>query len=107
MRKSKLYIFSNGRVAAIDKRDGSIIWETNFKEYGLSAIGYAIGQIVEDGDKLYLAVYGHLLCLSAADGSLIWKNELKGWGYNFVSIASKPNDEQAAYAAQQAGDGLV
>jgi outer membrane protein assembly factor BamB len=28
-----MYIFSNGRVAAINKKDGSIIWEIKLKQY--------------------------------------------------------------------------
>ena len=95
-----LYILSNGRVAAISKKDGNIVWEVKLKEYVKSSMLASIGQITSEGDKLYVGVAGILLCLNAKDGSLVWKNELKGWGYNFVSMANTGND--AAGAAQQA-----
>ncbi|HMR82894.1 MAG TPA: PQQ-binding-like beta-propeller repeat protein [Niabella sp.] len=86
---NKLFILSNGRVAAIDKKSGDIVWEVKLREYVKGAsLSYVVGQIVLEGDKLVVAVSGILLCLSAKDGSLIWKNELKGWGYAFVSIAN-------------------
>lgn len=95
-----LYILSTGRVAAINKKDGNIVWEVKLKEYVKSSMLGSIGQISAEGDKLYVGVAGILLCLNAKDGSLVWKNELKGWGYNFVSLANANND--AAGAAQQA-----
>lgn len=97
--KNTLYILSNGRVAAIDKKDGHIIWEVKLKEYGGSGVSYAIGQISIEDDKIFVGVSGILLCLNAKDGSLRWKNELKGWGYSFISMANVNNDSNAASVA--------
>jgi outer membrane protein assembly factor BamB len=83
-----LYILSNGKVAAINKKDGEIIWEVKLNSYGMNNTAYSIGQIIMEDNKLYIGCAGVLLCLEAKDGSLVWKNELKGWGYNFVSIAN-------------------
>ncbi len=104
---NKLFILSNGRVAAIDKKSGDIAWEVKLREYVKGAsLSYAVGQIVLECDKLFVAVSGILLCLSAKDGSLIWKNELKGWGYAFISIANTnagdAAQEQANAAAMMA-----
>ncbi|RYD73635.1 MAG: hypothetical protein EOP53_19755 [Sphingobacteriales bacterium] len=96
MKKNNLYILSNGRVAAIDKKNGQIIWEIKLKEYIGSSVAYAVGQINVEGDNIFIGVYGILLCLSTKDGSLKWKNELKGWGYSFVSMANVNNEAQAA-----------
>lgn len=96
MKKNILYIMSNGRVAAIDKKNGEIVWEVKLKEYIGSSVAYAVGQIYTEGDNLYIGVYGILLCLAAKDGSLKWKNELKGWGYHFVSMANVNNEANAA-----------
>jgi len=97
---NKFFILSNGRVAAIDKKSGDIVWEVKLREYVKGAsFSYVVGQIVLEGDNLIVAVSGILLCLSAKDGSLIWKNELKGWGYAFVSIA---NTNAGAAAQDQA-----
>lgn len=97
--ENKLFILSNGRVAAIDRKSGEIAWEVKLRQYTKSSLSYAVGQIVLEGDKLIIGVSGILFCLSAKDGSLIWKNELKGWGYSFISIA---NTNAGAAAQDQA-----
>ncbi len=96
MKQNNLFIFSNGKVAAISKKDGTIIWEVKLKQYIKSTLSYSVGQISMEGDKLYIGVSGILLCLKAKDGSLVWINELKGWGYGFVSVANVNNDAGAA-----------
>jgi outer membrane protein assembly factor BamB len=112
MKQAKvLYILSNGRVAAINKKDGSIVWEIKLKTYLKSSMMVAFGQINVEEDKLYIGISGIMLCLNAKDGSLVWMNELKGWGYQFVSIANVNTDaasnmdiaqQQAASAAATA-----
>lgn len=96
MKKNILYILSNGRVAAIDKKNGDIIWEVKLKEYSKSSMSYAVGQINVENDNIYVGVSGLLFCLSTKDGSLKWKNELKGWGYYFVSMANVGNEANVA-----------
>ena len=96
-----LYIYSNGRTAAINKKDGSILWEVNLKKYaGISV--RAIGQITVDDDKLFIGTGDVLICLAAKDGAFIWKNELKGWGYNFISIANAESNAASAASASAA-----
>lgn len=94
-----LYILSKGRVAAVNKKDGTISWEIKLKEYHANSNGYNYGQISAEGDKLFVASSGILFCLRAKDGSLVWVNELKGWGYNFISMAGIANEPAAAAAA--------
>ncbi len=97
MRKlNHLFILSNGRVAAIDKKQGNIIWEIKLKEYVGSTMSMAIGQLMVEDNKIFVGGSGILLCLNAKDGSLLWKNELKGWGYSFVSMAGVSNEAAAA-----------
>jgi len=103
-----LYILSNGRVAAINKKDGAIIWEVKLKEYVTNSMAHSVGQIMVEDNKIFVGCAGILLCLDTKDGSLIWKNELKGWGYNFVSMANVNNDAAgAAIKAAAAGAALV
>ena len=98
---SHLYILSKGRVAAISKKDGSIVWEIKLKDYYKNGqFGY--GQISVEGNKLYISASGVLFCLQTKDGSLLWVNELKGWGYNFISLAGAGNESAAASAAADA-----
>ena len=96
-----LYILSKGRVAAINKKDGSIVWEIKLKDYYKNGqFGY--GQISIENNKLYISASGVLFCLQAKDGALVWINELKGWGYNFISLAGAGNEPAAASAASDA-----
>ncbi len=108
MKKNNyLYILSNGRVAAINKKDGEIIWEVKVKQYLSSAITLSFGQISVEDNKLYIGASGILLCLNTKDGSLIWKNELKGWGYQFVSMANVNNEAAGAAAISAASAAAV
>lgn len=94
-----LFILSNGKVAAINKKDGSIVWEVKLKQYLDTSMKLTMGQISVEGDKIFVGSTGILLCLSTKDGSLIWKNELKGWGYSFVSMSNANNEAASAAAA--------
>lgn len=108
MRKHNyLFILSNGRVAAINKKDGQIVWEVKLKDYIDRSISYAIGQLSAEGDKVFVGCAGVLVCLAAKDGSLVWKNDLKGWGYQFVSLSNASNEVPSAAAAQAAAQAAV
>jgi len=96
---SHLFILSNGRVAAINKKTGDIVWEVKLKEYVGSSLTYSFGQISVEDNKIFVGTTGILLCLSTKDGSLVWKNELKGWGYGFVSLGNAGNDATSAASA--------
>ena len=100
MISDKFYILSYGRVAAINKKEGSIIWEKKINEYISSGLAYSVGQLQVDADKLYIAISGILICLRAKDGSFVWKNELKGWGYQFISFANQPAEAVQAVHQQ-------
>jgi outer membrane protein assembly factor BamB len=102
-----LFILSNGRLAAIHKKNGEIIWEVKLKQYLKHKISLTIGQLSVEGDKIYVGCSGILLCLNTKDGSLVWKNELKGWGYNFVSIANTGNEAASAASADAAAASTI
>jgi outer membrane protein assembly factor BamB len=102
-----LFILSNGRLAAINKKNGEIIWEVKLKQYLNNKLSLTIGQLSVEEDKIYVGCSGILLCLSTKDGSLIWKNELKGWGYNFVSMANAGNEAASAEADNAAAASTV
>ena len=102
-----LFILSKGRLAAINKKNGEIIWEIKLKQYLNNKLSFTIGQLYVEGDKIYVGCTGILLCLSTKDGSLIWKNELKGWGYNFVSMANVGNEAASAETYNAAASAAV
>lgn len=107
MKQNNLYILSNGRVAAINKKDGNITWEVKLRQYVSNSLTMTFGQICFENDKLFIGSSGMLLCLNAKDGSLLWKNELKGWGYSFVSMANAGNEAAIAGAAHAAASAAV
>lgn len=102
-----LYILSGGRVAAINKKDGSIIWEIKLKQYLPGSVSISVGQISFEDGKLYIGGSGVLLCLDAKNGALLWQNPLKGWGYGFVSMANVGNEAAAAAVASAASTAAV
>ena len=51
MKKNALFILSNGRVAAIDKKNGEIIWEVKLKEYLTRSMSLYYGQISVEDNK--------------------------------------------------------
>jgi outer membrane protein assembly factor BamB len=102
MKQSNLFILLKGRVAAINKKDGDIVWEVKLSSYVSNSASYSIGQIMVEDNKIYVGVAGILVCLSTKDGSLIWKNELKGWGFQFISMANANNEAAGAEAARMA-----
>lgn len=102
-----MYILSGGRVAAINKKDGSIIWEVKLRQYLTGSVSISVGQLNFEDGKLYIGGSGVLLCLDAKDGALLWQNPLKGWGYGFVSMANAGNEAAAAAAISAASAGAV
>ena len=107
MKQTNLFILSNGKVACINKKDGSILWEIKINQYAKSIMTGAIGQISLEGDKLFIGISGVLVCLYAKDGSLVWINELKGWGFGFVSMANVNNEAANAVALQAAAAAAI
>jgi len=106
-QKNTLFIFSNSKVAAIDKKTGDITWEIKLKQYAGRSMSYSYGQIFAEDGKLYIGSSGMLFCLNAKDGSLLWKNELKGWGYQFVALANMGNEGAVASSARAATTAAV
>jgi outer membrane protein assembly factor BamB len=82
-----IYIFSNGRVAKLNKQNGEIVWEIKLKDLGIT-YSNAFGDIRHEGEYLFVGISGHIICLTEKEGSLVWKNDLKGWGYDYISIAN-------------------
>ena len=106
-QQNHLFILSNGRVAAINKKDGEIVWEVKLKQYLSNSLSCSIGQISVEGNKIFVGCSGILLCLNTKDGSLVWKNELKGWGYQFVSLANATNEAASAATLEAAAAASV
>jgi hypothetical protein len=78
-----IYVGLNGRVAALDRSTGEIVWEWRSPKPGA---GYVT--LLVDGNLLIASVSGYTYGLDARTGDQLWFNELKGYGVGVASIAS-------------------
>lgn len=83
----RLYIGSNGNVAAVEIGTGTEIWRTKLKPGFLSATSYADVTVLDHGEKVFAGSNGHLFCLDANSGEILWHNELEGLGHNDVTLS--------------------
>ena len=78
-----VYVGFNGRVLALDRDTGEIVWTWKMGRFG----GGFVTQLL-DGDRLIVSVGGYLYCLDASTGKQIWYNGTKGHGSGLASIVS-------------------
>lgn len=71
-----------GKVLAIDRYTGKIIWEFNAPK------GSGFVSLLLDGDRLVAAVNGYIYCLDPIFGQEVWSNPLKGYGLGIMSLTS-------------------
>jgi len=76
-----IYIGSNSRVAAVDPRDGRLVWQTDLPVSG------TVVTVLEHEGRVFAGCRGHLVALDAASGRILWSNGLEGFGYHPVSLA--------------------
>jgi outer membrane protein assembly factor BamB len=76
------YIAFNGRVFALDRRDGSILWRWTTPKGGNFVI------LLPDGDQLLVCSDGYLWALRAEDGTPLWSQPFKGEGTGIPVLAS-------------------
>lgn len=72
----------NGRVFAIDRRDGSVLWRWKVPKGG------AFVTLLPDGDQLLVCSGGYLWALRAEDGTELWSQPFKGEGTGIPMLAS-------------------
>ncbi len=94
-----IFIGFNGRAAALDRRNGEILWRWSAPK----GSGYV--SLLLDGDSLLAAVNGYTYCLDPRTGQQLWFNPMKGFGYGVTSIATTtghtPHAQLAAHQAEQ------
>jgi len=73
-----------GKVTAVSKIDGSILWCTELKG-GVFSSG-AFVTLISDGKYVFAYSAGQLHCLDLATGQNQWTNELPGYGYGLGSL---------------------
>ena len=77
-----IYAAFNGRVFALDRRDGSILWRWTTPKGGNFVT------LLPDGDQLLVCSNGYLWALRAEDGSCLWSQPFKGEGTGIPVLAS-------------------
>jgi hypothetical protein len=70
----------NGRVTALQKDGGAIVWSTKLP--GRANFVTMTG----DGQKVYAASIEEIHCLDLISGKLLWSNGLKGHGWGLASV---------------------
>lgn len=104
-----VYVGIKGRVVALSRARGQIIWST--KLGGALVGGGGFVHVVVDGDYLYATTQGVISCLDAVTGKVRWFNELKGCGFGIASIATRncgsPANLAAEAAAQEGGSAVA
>jgi outer membrane protein assembly factor BamB len=77
-----IYAAFNGRVFALDRRDGSILWRWTTPKGGNFVT------LLPDGDLLLVCSDGYLWALRAEDGLCLWSQPFKGEGTGIPVLAS-------------------
>jgi outer membrane protein assembly factor BamB len=101
--KDLLFLGLNGRVAALDRDSGEIVWEWKAK----SGAGKYMTLLVDQG-QLFVSADGYTYRLDPTTGEELWTNPLKGWGVGPTALATSTASSQqvltAAAAAKRAAE---
>ena len=76
-----IFVGLNGRVAALNRYTGEIVWSNRQLRSGRVSI-------LLDGDRLVAAISGYLYCLDPLTGELLWQNPLHGYGLGVTHLVS-------------------
>ena len=80
MDGERLYIRSNGHVAAMDPQTGSEVWRTKLGVGLFASTKMQDVTVLEHDGRVFAGCHGHLFCLEAATGTILWQNGLEGMG---------------------------
>ena len=91
-----IYAAFNGRVFALDRRDGSILWRWTTPKGGNFVT------LLPDGDQLLVCSNGYLWALRAEDGLCLWSQPFKGEGTGIPFLASPRSGSETQTTAAMA-----
>ncbi len=91
-----IYAAFNGRVFALDRRDGSILWRWTTPKGGNFVT------LLPDGDQLLVCSNGYLWALCAEDGLCLWSQPFKGEGTGIPFLASPRSGSETQTARAMA-----
>jgi outer membrane protein assembly factor BamB len=99
-----LFLGLNGKVAALDRDSGEIVWEWTAKDPDKHrAVGGYMTVLVDQG-QLFVSANGYTYRLDPLTGTEQWANPLRGWGVGPAALATSTAASQqvTAAAAEQA-----
>jgi hypothetical protein len=90
-----LFVGFNGRVVALERSCGELVWEWKV----LKPTGRMIAILV-DGDCVFASSDGYTYCLDALTGQQLWYNPLKGMGTGTPCLATAASCMSASFLLQ-------
>lgn len=93
--KDLCYVGLNGRVIAMNRYSGDVVWEWQTNKGRSSFVSMML-----DGDRLLVSTNGYIFCLDPVYGQEVWSNPLKGFGTGIVSFATTNGSSNGGPAAQ-------
>jgi outer membrane protein assembly factor BamB len=97
-----VFVALNGRVVALDRESGEMLWQWNAPKAGIASYM----TLLPDRDRLVVSASGYIYCLDPETGRERWHNPLSGFGVGVAALATirrhSPHAESALAAAQQA-----
>ena len=86
MSSNIIYVGVKAHVVALDKKDGTTLWQTKLKS-GFTSGDRFVTLLVENG-RIYAHTHGEVFCLDEATGAVLWNNGLAGLGYETAMLAT-------------------
>src|SRR5947209_19020837 len=97
-----LFLGLNGRVAALDRESGEIVWEWTAKDPDKHrAVGGYMTLLVDQG-QLFVSANGFTYRLDPVTGAELWANPLRGWGFGPTALATSTAASQQVLTAASA-----
>ncbi len=100
MRASNLVIIAaKCRVAALNKSDGALLWETALNE-SFFKMGETFVSVAFDDTGVYAHTLNEAFCLDIDTGRIVWRQKLVNLGRSVASVvlSGKPSSDATNYA---------
>jgi outer membrane protein assembly factor BamB len=94
-----LFVGFNGRVIALDRADGSVVWKWKPSQKGM---GNGMVTLLPDGERLFATIMGYTWAIDPVDGRELWYQPLKGEGQGIPTLATMVSSSDGARLAATA-----
>jgi outer membrane protein assembly factor BamB len=82
-----LFIGAKAHVAAVNRRDGTLIWKAKLTG-GLKISGSGFVTLLVEEERVYAYTFGSLYCLDAATGQKLFHCQITGLGGGLAMLAT-------------------